>query len=403
LELYRFGGDFGKLEIGYALEGITANRLDVGLVDWYAIDKLVSLISGGISGIDDLYAAEIALRAIVFHDKIQEIKPSVKVQVINPGFAPFIYNDSPGVQDRQPLRDALKSSSHSVMLCGIDQLLGFAEQVDVARYLSRHDEYRKKKLAEEDEKYKTLGVPRPVFRIDPSIAPIEPVASGKGVFFSEVFSSSERHIKRFLAPLSMSGYAVYFGDPGIRAHYENMRNYNASEFFDVLDEHWGNYNKKLRRRLEIPVPLFLSIILSRSSNRDSIAGEIVYLKEEFYEARSQLWDLFDEADFRVYDTEVASRILSDIESEAQSVIPRSLKAREFWLPCRFDWLGRVVELENLGVLKDAIKFIGTAFSNQCIRLDAANITQRSLQSVELRGLLEKFLSRGELLSIDADH
>lgn len=58
MELYRFGGDFKKLELGYALEGITANRLDVGLVDWHAIDKLVSLISGGISGIDDLLATK---------------------------------------------------------------------------------------------------------------------------------------------------------------------------------------------------------------------------------------------------------------------------------------------------------------------------------------------------------
>lgn len=400
MELYRFGGDFKKLNIGYALEAITANRLDVGLVDWHAIDKLVSLISGGISGINDLYAAEIALRAIVFHDKIREIKPSIKVQVVNPGYSPFVYNDSPSSQNRQSLQDALKSSNHSVMLCGIDQLLGFGEQVNVADYLSLHDEYRKKKLAEEEEKHRALGIPRPTFRIDPSIAPIEAVASGKDEFFSDVFLSNEHYIKNFLAPLSKSGYAVYLGSPSISAHYESLRNYNAGEFFDVLDEHWAEHNHKLRRRLEIPIPLFLSIILSRSSDRDSIAGEILYLKEEFSEARSQLWDLFDEADFRIYDTEVASRILTDIESEAQSVIPRSLKAREFWFPCRFDWLGRVVELENLGILKDAAKFIGSAFSNQCIRLDAAHITQKSLQSVELRGLLEKFLSEEELSKID---
>lgn len=399
MEFYRFGGDFKKLEIGYALEAITANRLDIGLVDWYSIDRLVSLISGGISGIEDLYAAEIALRAIVFHDKIQEIKPSIKIQVVHPGFSPFIYNDSPSTQNRAPLLDALKSSNHSVMLCGVDQLLGFGEQVNVADYLSRHDEYRKKKLAEEDEKHRALGIPLPTLRVDPSVAPIEAVASGKDAFFSDVFLSNEHYMKKFLSPLSASGYAVYLGSPSISTHYERLRNYNAAEFFDVLDKHWAKHNHKLRRRLEIPIPLFLSIILSRSSDRDSIAGEILHLKEEFSEARSQLWDLFDEADFRIYDTEVASRILSDIESEAQSIIPRSLKAREFWFPCRFDWLGRVVELENLGILKDAAKFVGSAFSNQCIRLDAANITQKSLQSVELRGLLEKFLSDEELSKI----
>lgn len=395
LELYKFGGDFKYLKFGYSIERVDANRLDAALVDWHAIDKLAALISGGVSGINDLYAAEVALRAIVFHDKIKEIKPSIKVQIVNPGASPFYLNDSPDSQNREILKGVLKSSGHSVMLCGIDQLLGFGGKIDAAEYLSRHEESRKRKLAEEEKK----GLPKPSFRLDPSIAPIESVASGKDEFFSEVFLSSEDYIQRFLAPLSASGYAVYLGNPNIGNHYEGLRNYNAAEFFDVLDEHWAQHNKKLRRRLEISIPLFLSIILSRSSDRYSIAGEIFNLKEEFADARSQLWDLFDEADFRIYDTEVASRILNDIENEAQLVIPRSLKAREFWFPCRFDWLGRAAELESLGILKDAAKFVGAAFSNQCIRLDAANITQRSLQSVELRGLLEKFLSEEELRKI----
>ncbi|MDN7125083.1 hypothetical protein J6I90_09345 [Pseudidiomarina sp. 1APP75-32.1] len=402
VELYRFGGDFKKLKVGYALETITANRLDVGLVDWHAIDKLVSLISGGISSLDDLYAAETALRAIVFHDKIQEIRPSIKVQIINPGFANFIYNDSPNPQNRLPLQDSLTSSNHSVMLCGIDHLLGFGPQVDVKEYLSKREESIARKLLEEEEQRKAAGLPQPTFRLDMTIAPIEPVASGKEQFFSDIFLSSEDYINKFLAPLSTSGYAVYLGHPNTRIYYEKMRNYNAGEFFDVLDEHWAKHNHKLRRILDIPIPLFLSIILSRSSSRDSIAAEILFLKEEFSEARSQLWDLFDEADFRIYDTEIASRVLSDIEREAEAVIPHALKAHEFWFPLQFDWLGRAVEFEQLGLLKNAGNFIKTALPNQCIRLDAANITQKSLQSLELRGLLERFLSEQELAKIDAN-
>lgn len=309
MELFKFGGDFNKLKIGYQLDEITANRLDIGLVDWYALDKLTNLVSGGISGTQDLFAAEMALRAIVFHDGVEEIQPSYKVQVINPGQSPFVYSDSPTTQPRQALQDALISSNHRVRLCGVEQLIKFAEHVDVNEYINAHEKNRQHILKEQREWYKKIGIPEPALDLDTRTAPLEAVAASKDDFFDGVFSCDDKYLTRFLSPLSASGYAAYLGHPAINQRYEHIRNYNASQFFSVLDESWAQHHKYLRRRLNIPIPLFLSIILSRASDRNSIPKEISYLKQEFSDARSQLWDLFDEADFRIFDTSVAARNL----------------------------------------------------------------------------------------------
>lgn len=58
-----------------------------------------------------------------------------------------------------------------------------------------------------------------------------------------------------------------------------------------------------------------------------------------------------------------------------------------------------MELENLGIIK-VMDFIGGALANQCIRVDAANLTQKHIQSIELRGLIEKFLTDEELLRLN---
>ncbi len=397
MDLYRYGGNCKDIQFGYSLCDIDANRLDLAFVDWYALDKLTDLITGGISSVQDLFAAEMALRAIIFHDRIHEIRPSLKIQIINSGASRFVYNDHPSVNQRETLSKVLKLSDHSVRLLGVDQLFKFADDVDVHEYLEEREKWRQQNLLKEQELDKLLG--KPLSRIDVKTAPLELAAPNKDAFFTDVFLASDRRLKRFLSPLSASGYAVYLGNPAINQKYDQLRNYNAEEFFGVLDDGWKNYHRKLRRRLQIPVPLFLSIILSRTSDRDSIPDEISYLKQEFSEARTQLWNLFDEADFRVYDTTVAVRILSDIEREAAAVIPKALKAGEFWFPVRFDWLGRVAEFGATGTISNPVDFIRDALPGKCIRVDAANIVKKCLQGIELRGLLDNILTDEELKQI----
>uniref|UniRef100_A6W0B5 Uncharacterized protein n=1 Tax=Marinomonas sp. (strain MWYL1) TaxID=400668 RepID=A6W0B5_MARMS len=402
MELYRFGGETKTWDFGYSIPKIESNRYGVGLVDSYALDRLTKLVVGGLKSFEDLYAAEMAIRALVFHDQIQEVYPSIKVQVINNGGSPFVMNLSQDAENRNTILDVLKASNHSVMLCGVDQMISFSSDVDVDKYLHAHEEERQRIIAKDDAFHRRIGE-FPVIEFNPSKSPIEFVANDKDVFFSDEFMSSEKHIGIFLRPLSCSGYAIYLGNPILRNKYESLRygeNYSASEFFSILDSNWNEYQNRLRRRIKIPIPLFLNIVLSRASSREMIPQVINALKAEFSYARKELWSCFDEADFRIYDSPSAARELEYIEKQAASIIPKALKAREYWFPIRFDAIGKILEFKGLDLIKDIGAFVAQDASNSFFRLDAANLTIIELSnSLELNELLESKISPQEISSI----
>jgi hypothetical protein len=155
----------------------------------------------------------------------------------------------------------------------------------------------------------------------------------------------------------------------------------------------------LRRALNIPVPLFLTIVLARAANREDTVRQIIRLREEFAYARNKLWDLFDEADFRIFDSSVSARILKDIEGKAAAIIPKWRKARDMWFPFSFDLFGRFAELNALGLLKDAFAFLRKA-ARESLSVDATALVRKQLDSVELRGLIERHLTIQELEMIE---
>lgn len=402
MKLYRFGGENKAWDFGYNIPKIESNRYDVGLVDSYALDRLTKLVVGGLKSFEDLYAAEMAIRALVFHDQIQEVYPSIKVQVINNGDSPFVMNQRQDTENRNTILDVLKASNYSGMLCGVDQLISFSSDVDIEKYLHAHEEKRQRIITKDDDFHRRLGV-FPVMEFNPSKSPIEFVSNDKQSFFSEEFMSSEKHIGIFLRPLSCSGYAIYLGNPVLRNKYESLRygeNYSAPEFFSTLDSNWNEYQNRLRRRIKIPIPLFLNIVLSRASSREMIPQEINALKAEFSYARKELWTCFDEADFSIYDSPSAARELEYIEKQAASIVPKALKAREYWFPIRFDAIGKILELDGLGLIKDIGKFVAQNILSSFSRLDAANLTISELSnSLELNELLESKISPQEISSI----
>lgn len=231
--------------------------------------------------------------------------------------------------------------------------------------------------------------------MDFETGPIIFIANNQERFFSEKFLE-EKYVRRFIAPLSSSGQVMYMGHPQVRKEHDKLRKYNADQFFGVLDESWAQLHVKLCRRLDINIPLFLSIVLSRSKGRDDIPCELLNLREEFSNARRQLWELFDEADFRIYDTSVAARVLNDIENQAAAVIPNSLKSHDFHQPIFFDLLGRFTVFDALGAIGTVTDYISNFTIKQLSRIDAAYLTENALRSVELKGLIGKFLSDEEL-------
>ena len=158
----------------------------------------------------------------------------------------------------------------------------------------------------------------------------------------------------------------------------------------------------LRRSLEIPVPLMISIVLSRISNRKDIPKVVIDLRDEFSAARSELWTMFEEADFRLFDTARSAKILLEIEKAAAEIVPRAMSAHDFSFPLRFDLIGRLLEFDGLGLIKDARDFASSAIWRKFSRIDAAYLVQMNLESVELRGLLSRHLTEHEIHSIAAN-
>lgn len=397
MKLYRIGGDFKKVEISYRLDQVAGSRLDVGLTDQYSLNRLTRLVNGGLRHINDLYAIEMALKAIIFHESIQSITPSAKIQILQEsGAEPFFTSLTPDADDTSVLQDVFNQSGFGVQLCGVDQLIGFSDDTLADAYILHHETSRIAKIKEENDKFFKLGIPEPSFSLNPSLVPIEYVAENKAEFFERVFTQDDSILQRFLKPASISGHAIYIGDPLSRAKLSPIRNFNAEQFFGTLDKDWQEHYSYLNRALNIPIPLFLTIILNRASGREDIPNQILLLRQEFAEARRQLWDLFDEADFRIFDTKVSVRVLKDIEQAAAKVIPKWKKSNELWFPINFEILGRALKLDALGLVKDLGGFLRDSVAKECYSVDAAKLLQKQLETVELRGLIERHISEQEI-------
>lgn len=397
MRLYRFGGDFKDIEFGHHLEPIQGRRVDVGLVDRYSIDRLTRLVNGGLRHINDLYAVEMALRGLIFHDSVKIPTPSVKIQIVDPsGGEPLFWNASPSDENDGVLRDVLGHANCQGMLCGIDQLIGFSDGSKADDYVRRHNSAAMERRELVKWKNACNGIVAPRVSFDPAVNSIEFVAGDEAEFFGSLDGGA---IKRFLEPMAAAGHARYLGDPNARKASNELRNWNAEQYFGALDKGWQEHHALLRRALNIPVPLFLTIVLARAANREDTVRQIIRLREEFAYARNKLWDLFDEADFRIFDSSVSARILKDIEGKAAAIIPKWRKARDMWFPFSFDLFGRFAELNALGLLKDAFAFLRKA-ARESLSVDATALVRKQLDSVELRGLIERHLTIQELEMIE---
>lgn len=397
MELYRYGGNFSDIEITSESSEIQTSRMDTAKVDWYALNKLGCLINGGLKSVSDIYAIEQALRAIVFHDNIHEVKPSYKIQIISPGYTPSVFNQAPESEYGSELQEILTISNNHVFLHGVDQLIGFSENVDVHLWLSQRDEIRLRKIEAEREKWQKLGLPEPTFSIDFETLPIDFIAPNKEYYFDKIFSDDESYFKRFLKPLAASGHAVYFGSPFLRERYDRLHNNNASNFFSSMDKGYDDYFMSMKRLLRIPIPPMLNIILSRSGSRGDIPSEIICLKEEFKGARFGLWELFEELN-RIDGLDACNRIILDVEKHAASIIPDSLQRYSPSNVFNFDFAKRLKELSFTDLFL-GFGSIPKELLTQSIKVDAATKISESIDLRNTTKHLVRLLSEPEIQSI----
>src|SRR5690606_26612707 len=164
---------------------------------------------------------------------------------------------------------------------------------------------------------------------------------------------------------------------------------------------WGD---RLQRALDINTPPFLSILLSRSSSRSDIPNRLIALRDEYHSPRHQLWELFEEADhIRMGDLRRSVQILSDIEKQASQILPNMYAHQQDRFPIiEFNLLGRLLLLNHLGFLKDITKELLNNINGKMAQIDAAHITSNALRTVEVKGLLGRFLSPQELQNLQSE-
>ena len=75
MSIYGFGG---KFQLSYTMGEIDKNRAELCYTDNNSLCALERLVSGGITSTKDLWACEIALKGLVFHDKVDLLQPTVQ-------------------------------------------------------------------------------------------------------------------------------------------------------------------------------------------------------------------------------------------------------------------------------------------------------------------------------------
>ncbi|MFI3190732.1 hypothetical protein BCS42_04055 [Crenothrix sp. D3] len=414
--LYQYGGDSKKLIHSYRIETLDNGRLHTGYIDHVAINALGKLIGGELTCFEDISAAEMALKSLIFHENTIVQRPSIKVEIVDKTSETFHINQAPNLEHEEAFSVLYEKQIIQHHIGGIQQLIGFVDKSTALQ----HIKYREQKALEEERLRKKNGLPRSTLNLFSDSTSLEYVADSYDDFFKKIFLNDENLIGSYINPMIQSGSALYLGDTTVSKILNTIATQNADQFFNVAEKEWHDYLDILKRRIEIPVPLFLSVVLNRANSRIDIPKVILELRDEFLDARRQLWTMFDEADHLLSDTRQSIKLLNSIENDTKQALRKITKqSDQLNASIRCDSLGRAISLLKIAgyiscakygnlivdsliltcALEDVFNYLNRLKFNQGFRVDASHLLVKNLQNVELKGLLKKHLSDRELNNI----
>ncbi|WP_322407116.1 hypothetical protein U0358_03700 [Idiomarina sp. PL1-037] len=395
MAIYRWGGAFDNLTLSHSMVENMANRLEQSFVDRTALNSLARVVEGDIQSFDDLLAAERAIRAFCFHQTTHEIAPCASLKTIFENGNSFEQSIYPSTLNRHCLQSILDECGFHVHIAPIDQLIAFENESLEERFVRRQNE----KSQEESEfarKLRELGHNEPVFELDFQRLPLIKVAEHSDEYFEDVALTTDKQINSYLVPLSASGRTAYLGNRALASSFDRLKNYNGDQFFKTIDDSWVDWATKMERVIDIPVPPLLAIVLDRSGARSEIPAKIKELRAELSYSSNQLWELFDDAEFRLDSEAVSYRVLDDIQSEASKLFDSWKKRGRFEMPFRFNLLGRIFQQDALGLLKDvSFDAFSSDLAKSAISVDAAQVTRQNLASVNFSALAKKHFNDRE--------
>jgi len=384
------------IDFGFSLEPNEGGRLEKCFVDISSIDSLSRIVTGPLKSPQDILGAEVALRGIIFHDAINIIKPCIQNEYIHDLFGKsFRSNPSEESETKyEGILNVLEDANRHEHIGAIDWLVSFKDQEIADKYIETHNSRREILLKEREEKDDNLVS----WALCYEIGKFEFVANTIEEYFKVTCKTDEYLLNNFLRRVPIAGYATYFSDSSYRSYLHKIEKNNPNQFFKPIDETWKEKTTSLLDYIvKIPMQPLLAIVLNRASKRENIPEEIIALREEFSEARSQLWLHFDDAQLRTTTSaKVASKILNSIEEESKLIIPKSFSTDEPVFPFTFQFLKNLMMQQPAGLLKD----VGACAKANGIFdfhfVSATKLLQASLESIEWENLPNKHFTELEL-------
>lgn len=408
MELYRLKNWLHpSIQYGYRLE----IREFPGLVqqcyvDFDALESLNRLVAGPIRSVSDLVAAERALRAIIFHERIELLRPSIKVQqIIDPYEGPKGLYVGQNAHPAEPLVlncaektkdiDAISSiltNIQSDTLCTVEQLFGFPDKETANRavdaQLKRSEEARRNQSDMEKEAISLIST---------TTAEFEFVASGADAYFSNAFLANDEVIKSFVRPVPETGLLSYFGKEEVRGKYESVLRsmFRRTPFFDAIDEQWRPIQENMAFTFKVPLPWLTSIILARSGSRQSIPSVIKEFRQEFEGTRNQLWGLMEEGGWRTaYPKNLVE--IDRLEKAAAQAIPKKLQDTKNGLSFSITALGRILLQDWIGASAQMLDWFEKLKGSGLHQVDAATVVNRELSDADLQAAIQRHLTPQEI-------
>ncbi len=340
------------------------------ILDTSAISSLDMTVVGPVTSWDQLDAAELAIRAIILHERLYWQQPGILV--VSPestvkGKSPPVIQDGghviyPRYTEPQAIMDVLRQS-------------GASSYAVYSTWI-----YVKDDIPVEGHEFWLRNYGR-LRSNDPDVV--------KQVF-RESFEIDYFRNSYFASPKAI-GAGAYFGSAKDRSYETELMRGHVSAMpekaLKLFDENWKDNVSGEGVGLNIRLGPFLSIVLSRAGSRTDIPNVVMELREEFQESREEFWRLFTEP-LTEKRAVVAIRKLRNIERAIQSIVPASFRLKE--RPFRFLWdtTLAVADIAQTGGVLSAIKFAGDILLNR----------DPHLAQVSTIGLTKKLVS--ELKSID---
>ncbi len=387
------------MNYGFSIQPNEGGRLDKCFIDLSSIDSLNRIVMGPLKSYQDILGAEVALRGLIFHDGINILKPSFKNEYFNDAFGnSFISNPSEESETEfGGIQNILTDANRSDHIGAIDWLISFKNHDVADKYIENHNLRREKLLKEQDEINDNFAF----FALCYERGKFEFIANTTEEYFKDICKTDEHLLNNFLRRIPVAGYATYFSDIAYRSYLHKLEKNNPIQFFKPIDEKWKEKTASLLNYIvKIPMQPLLAIVLNRASTREDIPEEIISLREEFSEARSQLWLHFDDAQFRTTTSvEVASEILNSIEEESKLIIPKSFSTNKPIFPFTFQFLKNLIMQQPEGLLNDVSDYAKANGIFDFHFVSATKLLQAGLQGIDWENLASKHFSESELKSI----